>query len=172
MNLDFNKSEKAVVDLEVFIVQMEPVDGYMMFLNIRTGEYVMVNEDYLRRVEHMKDLQDLSGVHEFEKEEIMNILDIEENFDEYEALPTKFDLDEYSIMEDFIETLEDRKVIEQLEEAIIGKRAFRRFKDTISSLGLSNAWYNYRDQFFLEIAKSWCEERNIPHKIRKSEIGE
>jgi len=170
--LNYKNSEKAVVDLEVLIEQMEPVDGYMMFLNIRTGKYVMVNEDYLRRVEHMKDLQDLSGVHEFEKEEIMEILDIEENFDDYEALPTKFDLDEYSIMEDFIETLEDWKVVEQLEEAIIGKGAFRRFKDTISTHGLNKEFYHYRDQVFLEVAKSWCDARNIPYRIGKSEIGE
>ena len=171
MNLNFNQREKAVVDLKVLLEQMEPVDGYMMFLNIRTGEYVMVNEDYLRKVEHMKNLQDLSGVQEFEKEEIMEILDIEENFEDYEALPTKFDLDEYSIMEDFIETLEDRKVIERLEEAIIGKGAFRKFKDTLSTFGLNETFYNYREQVFLEIAKEWCEARNIPYKTGKEEVN-
>lgn len=163
--MNFNQSEKAVVDLKVLAEQMEPVEGYIMFLNIRTGEYLMVNEDNLRKVEHMKDLQDLSGVQEYEKEEIMEILDIEENFEDYEALPTKFDLDEHSIMEDFIETLEDRKVIEQLEEALIGKGAFRRFKDIIKTHGLNNKFNHYREQVFLEIAKAWCEARNISYEM-------
>lgn len=168
--MNFKGTGEIVIDLNTLVEQMEPVEGYLKFLNIRTGHYVSVNEQCIKVVERIEGLQDLFEYQEFEREEIMNILDIEENFEDYEALPTKFDLDEYSIMEDFIETLKDNKFIERLEEAIIGKGALRRFKDTITSLGLSNAWYSYRNQVFFEIAKSWCEERNLAYRIGKSEI--
>lgn len=170
--MNFKESEPIIVDLHELVEQMEPMDNFLTYLNIRTGEYVVINEDYLRSVEDIEDLQDLSAYRDFEKEEIMTILDIQENFEDYKALPTKFDLDEYSIMEDFIETLRDRRVSERLEEAIIGKGAFRRFKDNISSLGLSNAWYNFRDQAFLEIAKSWCEEKNLAYRIGSADMEE
>lgn len=158
------------MELHELTEQMEPMDNFITYLNIRTGEYVVINEDYLRIVGDIEDLEDLSAYRDFEKEEIMNILDIQENFEDYRALPTKFDLDEYSIMEDFIETLQNRKIADRLEEAIIGKGAFRRFKDNISSLGLTDSWFNFRDQAFLEIAKSWCEEWNLAYRIGKAEI--
>lgn len=163
--MNFGNNDQIIVDLNDLVEQLEPMDNFITYLNIRTGKYVVINEDYIRILEDIEDLQELAEYKEFERDEMMTILDIEENFEDYEALPTKYDLDEYSMMEDFIETLKDRKKVERLEEAIIGKGAFRRFKDTISNLGLSNAWYNYRDQVFLEIAKSWCEERKIPYRI-------
>ena len=168
--MNFKESKPVIVELHELVEQMEPLDNFITYLNIRTGEYVVINEDYLRIVGDIEDLEDLSAYRDFEKEEIMNILDIQENFEDYRALPTKFDLDEYSIMEDFIETLQNRKIADRLEEAIIGKGAFRRFKDNISSLGLTDSWFNFRDQAFLEIAKSWCEEWNLAYRIGKAEI--
>lgn len=168
--MNFKESKPVIVELHELTEQMEPMDNFITYLNIRTGEYVVINEDYLRIVGDIEDLEDLSAYRDFEKEEIMNILDIQENFEDYRALPTKFDLDEYSIMEDFIETLQNRKIADRLEEAIIGKGAFRRFKDNISSLGLTDSWFNFRDQAFLEIAKSWCEEWNLAYRIGKAEI--
>ena len=168
--MNFKGNEPIIVDLHELVEQMQQLDNFLAYLNIRTGEYVVINEDYLRIVEDIEDLEDLSQYRDFEKEEIMTILDIQENFEDYKALPTKFDLDEYSIMEDFIETLRDRMVAERLEEAIIGKGAFRRFKENISFLGLTDAWYNFRDQAFLEIAKSWCEEKNLAYRIGSADM--
>lgn len=67
------------------------------------------------------------------------------NSDEYIVLPGQYEIDAYSIMEEFVENFpEDRKKIE-LSDAIQGRGAFRRFKDTVYDLGLEQKWYKFRD---------------------------
>ncbi len=61
-------------------------------------------------------------------------------------LPTKFDIDEYSMLEEFIETVEDPRIYNQLQIAIRGKGAFRRFKDTCINFNIEKSWYSFRDE--------------------------
>ena len=61
---------------------------------------------------------------------------IEENFDEYIALPSQYEIDEYSMMEEFVENLPDGRKKMELSESLQGRGAFRRFKDVAYDLGL------------------------------------
>ena len=71
--------------------------------------------------------------------------DIDENWDDYIALPKKFDINEYNIMRNFIDELHEGRGKYILKNAIRGRDAFRRFKDNIIYLGLEQKWYKYRD---------------------------
>ena len=84
--------------------------------------------------------------------------DMEENFQDYISLPNQRDIDEYSMMENFIAKLSDLDVQGELEIVIRGTGAFRRFKDTICRLDLRQEWYDFRDNAFKKIALEWCEE--------------
>ena len=64
-------------------------------------------------------------------------------------------------MVDFINTIYDSNRREKLSQAIRGKGAFRRFKNTIINFGLEKQWYTYRDQCYKEIAIDWCEKNNL-----------
>lgn len=81
--------------------------------------------------------------------------------DNYISLPDQYDIHEYSIMEDFIETVASQRKQNYLYNAIRGKKAFRRFKDAIYELGIENQWYKYRDKQYEKIAREWCEKYNI-----------
>lgn len=70
---------------------------------------------------------------------------IESGSEDYLALPSEFDLDEYAIMERFVESIEDDTAAEGLAVAIQGKGAFRRFKDTLHRHGIQDRWYAFRD---------------------------
>ena len=85
----------------------------------------------------------------------------EEMYDEYISFPTKYDIHEYSIMEEFIETINDERLYNQLLISIHGKGAFRRFKDTCINFGIIDDWYKFRDKKYKDIAIKWCEENNI-----------
>jgi hypothetical protein len=89
------------------------------------------------------------------------IEDIEESFDEYIALPGKYEIDEYSMMEEFIDSLPEGRKQDELYDAIRGRGAFRRFKDEVNELGLEKKWYKYRDDAYEELAIEWCEENGI-----------
>ncbi len=84
-------------------------------------------------------------------------------YDEYIGLPTKYYINEYSMMEDFIETIEDNRLYNQLYIAINGSGAFRRFKDTCINFDIIDDWYKFRDEKYKEIAIEWCKENNIEY---------
>ena len=79
-------------------------------------------------------------------------------------LPSKYDIHEYSMMEDFIETIDDVKLYNQLCIAINGPGAFRRFKDTCINFEIIEDWYKFRDKKYKEIAINWCKENNIDYE--------
>lgn len=87
--------------------------------------------------------------------------ELEENWEIYIKLPTQYDINEYGIMEDFIEALSEERVQEKLATAIRGRGAFRRFKDMVYELGLEKKWYNFRDNSYKQIAMEWCKEHHI-----------
>lgn len=87
--------------------------------------------------------------------------EIEENFDEFIALPGKYEIDEYMMMEEFIDNLPKGRKQDQLYNAIRGKGAFRRFKDKVYEIGLEQKWYQYRDDANKKLAIKWCKENGI-----------
>lgn len=87
--------------------------------------------------------------------------DMEEHWEDYYRLPGKYEINEYSMMQRFIESLPEGKMQERLESAICGRGAFRRFKDAVQYLGVAQQWYDYRDAAYMEIARRWCEENEI-----------
>ncbi len=88
--------------------------------------------------------------------------DAKENiYDTCIELPTKYDIDEYEMMEEFIETIDDVRLYNQLQIAISGKGAFRRFKDTCINFEIIDDWYKFRDERYKEIAIDWCDKNKI-----------
>lgn len=132
------------VQLETIIEAIEMVDNTSRgFLNIDTMEIVWLN-DY------------------FDSEENEKIsAEIDNHFDHYLCLPTQWDIHEYSIMDDFIDSLEDTHIQRKLYRAINGRGAFRRFKDTVYYFGIEKEWFKYRDKAIADIARRWCKENKI-----------
>ncbi|MCH1640861.1 UPF0158 family protein [Paenibacillus timonensis] len=93
------------------------VEGIESFLNIETGEVVM-----LRTFDRDEEDEELSEI-------------IEEGFDEiYFRIPERVSDEGYADMMDFAATIEDKKLHSTLMNILSGgKRVFRRYKDTLSS---------------------------------------
>ena len=79
------------------------------------------------------------------------------------ATPPQQDFDEYHIMEDFVNTVSDPHKNELLCVALEGAGAFRRFKDTLYRVDLTNEWYAFKRKAYIEIAKWWCEKNGIKY---------
>jgi len=127
-------------------------------LNIKTGEIVLVTSEDLRAAEDEKPFDHLP---EWEQENRMIAIDVVENFENFIELPTKFEVNEYEIMENFCLIVSDQSKQESLLRAIKGKGAFRRFKDKIIDFEMEEQWYSYRDECFKQIAIEWCQENKI-----------
>lgn len=128
------------------------------FLNIKTGEIISVTSEDLSAAEEEKPFDHLPV---WQKEDRKVAIDVFENFENYIELPTKYEINEYEIMEDFCLSVCDQGKRNTLLNEIQGKGAFRRFKDKILDFDIEEQWYSYRDERFKEIAIEWCQENNI-----------
>ena len=90
--------------------------------------------------------------------------ELEEIYDNCIELPSKYYIDEYGMMEEFIETIEDVKLYNQLKIVIDGRGAFRRFKDTCINFDIIDNWYKFRDEKYKEIATEWCNKNKIKYE--------
>ena len=83
--------------------------------------------------------------------------------DRFLALPNRFDVHEWAIMERF--SLEqNERARKVLIGAIHGSGAFRHFRGAVERLGLLDAWYRYREEAILQIARDWLEEHKLAYK--------
>jgi hypothetical protein len=147
------------VKIKVIIEEMEiQFEESRSLLNIKTGEIVLVTSEDLRAVEDEKSFDHLP---EWEQENKMIAIDVVENFENYVELPTKYEINEYEIMDAFCLTVSDQRKQDSLLRAIRGKGAFRRFKDKIIDFEIEDQWYSYRDERFKQIAIEWCQDNNI-----------
>ena len=133
-------------------------DTLSSYLNRKTGEVVSLIEDTMLMVD---DDDDLDGISEWEREEILMAREVMDS-DDCIGLPGRYEIDEYRIMEDFCYSLEDEGLKEDLLYAIEGRGAFRRFKDTIHRRGIEKDWYKYHDGKLKEIAADWLKTNGIP----------
>jgi len=133
-------------------------DESSSFLNTKTGEVILMTDYAMRAAE---DDEPLEEVPDWEQDLVAIAGEILAETDQYIQLPTKYDIDEYSIMEKFCMSLNNQKISDILCDLISGSGAFRRFKDAIYKYGVEDEWYKYRNNAIKEIAIEWCREHNI-----------
>lgn len=90
--------------------------------------------------------------------------EIDELFEKSIILPTQYEINEYQIMADFIEIIENEKIKEKLQNIIQGKGAFRRFKDYCFQVNIIQDWYRFKDKKYKEIAIEWCKQNGLKYK--------
>ena len=133
------------VKLSDIIDAIEMMDQYSeYFLDKETGQ-----------IEYVSDM----AMTQEEQEEVYDRLD-EHGF---YRLPTSFDIRDYDIMEDFIDSLSG-SAHDKLSHAIQGRGAFRRFKDMVYNLGIDQQWYDFQADVYRCKAARWCEENGIEYE--------
>jgi len=138
--------ENKFVYLEDVAEEMQMLDSESdIYFNIESGEFIYYNQYY--------------------SDEDIDPEEFEDN--KYIALPSQYDINEYDIMEQFIDNVRNDHKRELLSVSIEGKGAFRRFKDTLDRVNLRDEWYKFRDEAYAEIAREWCEENKISYKLKK-----
>jgi len=79
-------------------------------------------------------------------------------------LPDRFEIHEWSIMDEFAQAQRSERARQELLEAIHGVGAFRMFRSTIRRLGIEQSWYRFREEALAEIARNWLEAHRLPYK--------
>ena len=78
-------------------------------------------------------------------------------------LPDRAHIDEWRMMQDFALEEEHCRCRSELESAVHGEGAFRRFRDAVRRLDLEDEWLRYREVEYERVAREWLEENNIPY---------
>lgn len=89
--------------------------------------------------------------------------------DDIEAHPTRYlaidpvpSREQYRMMEDFIETVPHAALKALLQDAIVGKGAFRRFKDTVGRhADERKRWFAFRDVLLHRFILEWLDRRGV-----------
>jgi len=153
------KAMSATVRLQDIVDALEmQFDESSSFLDLDTGQVETVSHDLLREAEEPGDeAPDLPAWQDSEWELAKRIV----STDRFQPLPSKFDVHEWEIMQDFSHSLEPSGIREELLDAIHGAGAFRRFKHTLRQHGIESAWFAFRTDALRQIARDWCEENRI-----------
>ncbi|HKI87067.1 MAG TPA: UPF0158 family protein [Thermoanaerobaculia bacterium] len=132
------------VSLQAVVDEMDVMsEEWVAYINRRTGQLVTITD--------------------YDREASTEALQAEDSPD-FIAVPSKFDIHEYSIMERFSEAIAEPRLREDLLAAIRGAGAFRRFKDTIRRSAVEDDWYSFRQQSLESIAASFLDAHGIPYE--------
>ena len=142
----------VIVPLKLICDAIETADSeWKQYLDIEKMEVVCLPEN------------PFMGEYDEEDQELAELIEEEWNI-RFFALPSQFDIHEYSIMEDFVWELPQGLVQDSLENAIRGKGAFRRFKDGIRRFGIEQQWYDFEEARYRSLAIEWCEEKGFGYR--------
>lgn len=134
-------------------------DDMTVYLNKKTGELISLsNEDYAA----IEGGEDPEMVLDMDDDMIEKAKDVV-NTDDYLALPDKYEIHEYKIMEDFCYSIDDGKIRDDLAGKIRGSGAFGRFKDAINRYCIQQKWYDYRYEKLKEIVIGWLEDHDLKY---------
>jgi len=128
------------------------------FLDKRTREVVSISDEEMRVAEDEDPIEDFP---DWEQDLVRIAKEIVDETGNYIELPTKFDINEYSIMEKFCLSLNDAEMCETFYNLIKGGGAFGRFKNAIHEYDIADDWYKYLNNALKEIAIEWCQEKGI-----------
>ena len=128
------------------------------FLDKKSGEIVLISDYEMNAAEDDEPIEDFP---DWEQDLVKIAKEIIDETGDYIGLPSKFDIDEYSIMEQFCLSLNDSEMSDTLYGLIKGGGAFRSFKDAIQEYDIADDWYKYRSNALKEIAIEWCKEKGI-----------
>jgi hypothetical protein len=115
--------------------------GMRCFLN-PTSDEVLIHPDFLRMAEA-------------DKEPWADVLEeLEENFHKYCEIENLSSHDSFRIMEDFIETVHDKRFQKSLISSLNRNNPFRNFKNLIENSNTYRLkWFAFRDQRYFEWVK-------------------
>jgi hypothetical protein len=148
------------VSLREFVGEMDTFgDEMVVYLNRRTGEFVTVTDEDRAAVEE----EDDTDLPDWQREVLPKIREALTS-DDWLPLPSRYDFNEYRIMENFACTLTDATLRDDLLDTIGGRGTFGRFKNMIHRHNVQEEWYRFREQALREIAKAWLEANSIPYR--------
>lgn len=130
------------------------------YINRKTGEIITLTDEVVALAE---DPDAAADAPQWQKDLLPKAREVLASED-FIPLPSKFEIHEWAIMERFAQSLKDAAVSDELDAALHGRGAFRRFKDAVQRLGIADEWYRFRETALEEIAIEFLEAHGIAYQ--------
>ena len=154
----------AEVELDVIIEALEMADDSISsYLDVETGEVHSITEEEFDLAEDAQTaMEDLPN---WQREAVMLARSIQKQEGKrYVALPDKFDVHEWAMMDRFSMTLRDAQMRNDFHGGIRGAGAFRLFKHLLTEYNLWDAWNRFKQVELRQMAIEWCKENGITYR--------
>ena len=129
-------------------------DESLSFFDSDGGQVATVSTDLLREAEESGDEAGEPDLPAWQKEE-WEIAKRIVTTGQFLKLPTKYDVHEWAIMQDFAQSLEPDRARDDLLNALHRKGAFRNFKDALQRHRIESNWFAFRADALRTIAIDW-----------------
>ncbi len=130
------------------------------YFDKKTGNIIVIMEEEINAAENQDPIEEYPECQRDNIKKAREFIDREEDF---LSLPSKYDIHEYQIIEDFCHSVRDREIADALYNTIKGKGAFRRFRDAIQRFELDDEWHKYRERAIKQISIDWCKANGIKY---------
>jgi len=154
----------AEVELDVVIEALEMADDSISsYLDVETGEVHSITEEEFDLAEDPQTaIEDLPN---WQREAVTLARSIQkQDGKRYMALPDKFDVHEWAMMDRFSMTLRDAQMRNDFHGGIRGAGAFRLFKHLLTEYDLWDAWNRFKQVELRRMAVEWCKENGITYR--------
>ncbi len=170
LKVDFDEIQKAMEDTSR--------DTFDYFLDLETGEVTTLSEDILSEVKSRlygsddSEIGDNIEYIEFDEEpdlpdwmedEVDLALEILLDKDgRYVRVPRRESSEAYKVMAGFVETVEEPGLKEKLNNALVEKGTFRRFKDVLLDYPKERKrWHGYNAKAMKKVIIGWLESTGV-----------
>jgi len=152
--------KKLKVDVEDIAMIMDNHDRVASYyLDTETGEVVSIPEEVMSALEGGESCE---GLPAWEIDLLPQAKEILAGSDRYEEIPIRFSHEGYRIMADFADGVKDPRIKRELEIALDGKGAFRRFKNVLRDYPeVEKQWFKFKANRDKEEVKDWLESIGI-----------
>ncbi|MEG2739444.1 hypothetical protein [Clostridium sp.] len=122
------------------------------YYNKETGIIIYVEDESTSKYK-AEDFKNIDKFEEWERELIIGLNHLKEHPEEYIQLPSNEDINEDSMMINFVKSLGD-----DIASNIPEDKSMKKY---IEDLGKLSEWYDYRENAEYQLAKDWCIKNNI-----------
>lgn len=133
------------VNLQELAKALAQSDMHQGYIDIESGRVILMQDDL------------------GEEEALNHVFEIEDDWEHYIPLPNAVDSEEHNLMESFA-AAQREDVKERLQEILQKSGAQLKFRLQIKHLLLKPAWEKFQQEYFLNVARDYCEENDLEYE--------
>ena len=133
------------VNLQELAKALAQSDMHQGYIDIESGRVILMQDDL------------------GEEEALNHVFEIEDDWEHYIPLPNAVDSEEHNLMESFA-AVQREDVKERLQEILQKSGAQIKFRQQIKHLLLKPAWEKFQQEYFLNVARDYCEENDLEYE--------